>query len=126
MKIQRKVLMVDDNKAITGCLNCLLTKHLKCDTMELNSGDNILLDVKTFQPDLILLDMVMPKYSGCELAAMLRNDPQTVNIPILFLTSIVNESEARLYNNSTGDYPILSKGCDMKHIIATIKNLLPG
>ena len=63
------------------------------------SGFEALQVVETFLPDLILLDMMMPRLDGIETLKKLRELPLAENIPVIFLTARVQEQELSMYNN---------------------------
>jgi putative two-component system response regulator len=55
-----------------------------------------------WQPDLIVLDIMMPKMDGCEAAEILKRDPNTKDIPIIFLTSLLSKGEEEKNPGRTG------------------------
>lgn len=89
----KKILVVDDEKDVLTVLEKRLTIAgyfvLKAD----NGADAISL-AKSRRPDLILLDIVMPNMDGGQVANMLKEDPQTKDIPIIFVTCLVRKEEA--------------------------------
>ncbi len=69
------------------------------------SGAEALRVVKAFEPDLILLDVMMPEQSGFEVAAALQDDPATRYIPIIFLTAAAaDESKVQGFEIGARDY----------------------
>lgn len=84
---QSKILIADDNMQ-----NCeLLEAYLSDEPYEVAmafDGQETLAKVRELQPDLILLDIMMPKLSGYEVCQQLRKDPATKSIPILMVTAL--------------------------------------
>lgn len=82
-----KILIADDNMQ-----NCeLLEAYLADEPYEIvmaYDGQETLAKVREWQPDLILLDIMMPKLSGYEVCQRLRKDPATKNIPIVMVTAL--------------------------------------
>ncbi|MCX7410378.1 MAG: response regulator [Planctomycetales bacterium] len=85
--ISSRILIADDNLQ-----NCeLLDAYLADEPFEIamaHDGQETLNKVATFQPDLILLDIMMPKLSGYEVCKRLRADKATKDIPILMVTAL--------------------------------------
>lgn len=87
----KKILVVDDDANI----RMLLKQELEAvgyQISEAADGIEALAAVKKETPDLILLDVMMPRMSGFDVAAVLKNDPKTMNVPIIIL-SIVEDRE---------------------------------
>lgn len=88
---EKKILVVDDDSNI----RVLLRQELEADgyyVAEARDGLEAIAQAKELKPDLIILDVMMPKMSGFDAAAVLRNDPDTMNIPIVIL-SIMEDME---------------------------------
>jgi len=91
LKEKANILVVDDDNAIRE----LLRQSLEAEgyiIREARDGVEAIQQVKRNRPDLILLDVMMPQINGFEVAAVLKNDPQTADIPIIIL-SIVEDRE---------------------------------
>jgi DNA-binding response OmpR family regulator len=57
------------------------------------NGEDALAEALTFKPDLVLLDVMMPKVSGFDVLDILRNTPETANLKIIMLTALSQESD---------------------------------
>jgi two-component system, cell cycle response regulator DivK len=75
------------------------------------------------QPDLILLDMLLPDISGLEVAERLKQDSQTANIPIIAVTGMVAEEEKGQYL-SAGCIDFVAKPYDLDLLVTVIKRYL--
>ena len=82
---KKKILVVDDDGVMLRTIKEWLS--IKYEVYIANSGMNAITFLATNQVDLILLDYMMPVVSGPQVFAMLRNDPMTKNIPVMFLTA---------------------------------------
>jgi len=93
-EIKNKILIIDDSK-----VNLTILERLLEDDYEIHSEDTPeagLEAVKTFRPDLILCDYIMPRISGFDIIQILKEDERTADIPIIFLTASADaESEER-------------------------------
>ena len=87
-----KILIVDDVVSNVLLLKILLTnEHFQVCTA--NCGNMCMEQDKKEKPDLILLEVMMPDISGFDTAVILKKDPETVDIPIVFLTALNNPSD---------------------------------
>lgn len=82
-----RILIADDNQANVELLEAYLV-DISCDVEVAIDGQDTLNKVPTFKPDLILLDVMMPKLSGFEVCETIKNNPQTSNIMILMVTAL--------------------------------------
>ena len=81
-----RVLIVDDDAAMRRLLEVRL-RALDCQVMMAGDGEEALQKVSVFQPDIILLDYMMPKVSGIEVVRHLKEDESTKGIPVILITS---------------------------------------
>lgn len=81
----KKILVVDDEKEVRELIKAGLDKT-KYATLTAANGEEALNICKKNKPDLILLDIAMPMMDGYQVCEKLKQDPQTKDIPVLFLT----------------------------------------
>ncbi len=115
-----KILIVDDEKGFTRLTRLAMTEFEIC---EENSAVRALETARSFQPDLILLDVVMPDMDGGDIAAQIKADPALKNVPIVFLTAIVTEKETAK-RQSFGGYPFISKPITPEKLAENIRKHL--
>jgi signal transduction histidine kinase/DNA-binding response OmpR family regulator/HAMP domain-containing protein len=118
-KFQQSILVVDDEPHIRE----LLRQELEAAgylVRTAKDGIEALQQVKTLPPDLIILDVMMPNISGFDLAAVLKSDPATMNIPTIIL-SIIQDKE-KGYRLGIDRY--LSKPINTELLLNDIKTLL--
>jgi signal transduction histidine kinase len=116
------VLIVDDEP-----LNCKLLESLLLPegylTVTAGSGAQALGLVAKSAPDLILLDVMMPELDGYQVAALLKADPVTSNIPIIMVTAL-SDRDARIAGLKAGAEEFLSKPVDRAELWLRVRNLL--
>ena len=87
-----KILIVDDVVSNVLLLKILLTNE-KFQVCTASNGNMCIEQAKKEHPDLILLDVMMPDLNGFDTAVILKKDPDTLDIPIIFLTALNNPSD---------------------------------
>jgi CheY-like chemotaxis protein len=117
-----RILIADDNSANVELLEAYLGE-LDC-TMEVAvDGRDTLDKVASFGPDLILLDVMMPKLSGFEVCKQLKDDPATKNIMILMVTALNELGDIeRAVDAGTNDF--LSKPVNKIELVKRVENML--
>ncbi|OWY63366.1 hypothetical protein B7486_53520 [cyanobacterium TDX16] len=86
------VLAVNDYADNLECLTCLL-EIVGCDSIAAYHGRGAIEMAQQYQPDLILLDIMMPEMDGMEVLKRLRNNPQTREIPVVAVTGMDENRE---------------------------------
>jgi putative two-component system response regulator len=117
-----KVLVVDDHPSSRMTAVALLSVE-GYDVLEAESGAAALACVVESDPDLILLDVMMPGMDGYEVCRQLKQDDQTRLIPVVFVTAL-NDRRARLRGIEAGGDDFLSKPFDQLELSARVKSLV--
>ena len=81
------VLVAEDDPDIQVILKMVLTRLGKCEVTITYQGDQVHPLAKMHHPGLILLDVMLPELSGFEICKLLKADPETNSIPVIFLTA---------------------------------------
>lgn len=116
------VLVVDDNEQNLELLVAYL-EDLQCDTIAASTGVEALEIVKEKMPDLVLLDVMMPKMSGFEVCRRLKGDTQTAHIPVIMVTALSELADIeRAIDSGTDDF--LSKPVNKWELITRVKTML--
>lgn len=84
---KKKILLVEDDIALAAVYKSRLELE-DFDTKEAHNGEEALAAAREYQPDLILLDAMMPKISGFDVLDMLRASPETADIKVIMLTAL--------------------------------------
>lgn len=87
MQTKKKILLVEDDEALAAVYRSRLELE-GFETLEVNNGEKALSAAIEFKPDLVLLDVMMPKISGFDVLDILRNTPETANIRVIMLTAL--------------------------------------
>ncbi len=117
-----KILVVDDNAQNLELLVAYLD-GLSCQVITATDGMEALEKVKTESPDLILLDIMMPRMSGFEVCRKLKSAPATRDIPIVMVTALNELGDIeRGVESGTDDF--ISKPVNRLELVTRIKSLL--
>lgn len=117
-----KILVADDIKQNVKLLKVILTTA-GYDVIEAYDGEEALDKVKTENPDLILLDIMMPKITGFEVCQQLRENARTKNIPVVMITAL-HEMDDRIKGIEAGADDFISKPFNKTELLARIRSLL--
>ncbi|MFO0883137.1 MAG: response regulator [Pirellulales bacterium] len=122
MPSKNRILIADDNQANRELFEAYLST-IDCDVAMAVDGQDTLAKVLSFQPDLILLDVMMPKMSGFEVCQMLKSNPATSKVMVLMVTAL-NESGdiERAVKAGTDDF--LSKPANKVELLKRVENML--
>ena len=117
-----RVLLVDDNEQNLELLLAYLDE-LGCELRTALDGPEALDDVAKLPPDLILLDIMMPKMSGFQVCKKLKADAATAGIPILMVTAATSQL-SRLNALAVGADDFLSKPFSASELLSKLSRLL--
>jgi two-component system, OmpR family, alkaline phosphatase synthesis response regulator PhoP len=122
--IRDRVLIADDNEANVELLEAYLgDSGLEVEIAVAVDGQDTLEKASSFKPDLILLDVMMPKLSGFEVCQKLKGDPATRGIMILMVTALNEHGDMeRAVDAGTDDF--LSKPVDKVSLVKRVENML--
>ncbi len=117
-----KILVADDIKQNVKLLRVILTAS-EFDVIEAYDGEEALEKAKSENPDLILLDIMMPKMTGYEVCQKLRANGMTKSIPIVMITAL-HEMDDRIKGIEAGADDFISKPFNKTELLARVKSLL--
>ena len=122
MTATNKILIADDNQENRELLEVFLG-GIESEVEIAVDGQDTLDKVASFQPDLILLDVMMPKLSGFEVCKKLKEDPTTQHIMVLMVTALNEQGDIeRAVDAGTDDF--LSKPVQKVELIKRVQNML--
>lgn len=120
--MREKILLVDDEEANLR----LLTQWLVVSDYDVeyaSNGEEAVRKAGESRPDLIILDIMMPIMDGHEACRILKEDPNTKNIPIIMVTAL-HDRESKIKGLSASANDFLSKPIDQGELLIRVKNLL--
>jgi len=113
------VLIVEDENAIATMLKYNLEKE-GYDVYWESRGDKVIDSIDKNQPDVILLDWMLPELSGVEICRLIRNNPEYRNIPVMLLTAR-GEEEDKIKGLNSGADDYITKPFSVPELMARIK-----
>ncbi len=117
-----KILIADDNTQNVELLEAYLGEFA-CDLRTAHDGEETLRVVEEFQPDLLLLDIMMPRLSGFEVCRKIRSNPATKDLLILMVTAL-NEASDFERGVQAGTDDFLTKPVNKIELLCRVRSLL--
>jgi two-component system alkaline phosphatase synthesis response regulator PhoP len=119
---RKKILVVDDEKDIVDILKYNLERENEFEVLTASNGKEAL-SVAATNPDIIILDIMMPELSGFEVCKQLKNNPATSSIPVIFLTAKENEID-EVIGLELGADDYITKPISPRKVLARIKSVI--
>ena len=117
----KTILIADDEPEQVATLQALLSER-GFKILTAMSGEQALMKAVNFLPDLVILDIMMPKMDGTEVAMLLKHDVRTKDIPIFFVTAVISpEDQGRVSGNPN---LIFAKPVKLHELLVAIQNTL--
>ena len=120
---KKKILIVDDEMDT----RLVLEKGLCAEgysVITTSMGSDVIDLARLKRPDLIILDLKMPDMYGGDIARMLKDDPETKTIPVMFLTGMFPKEEERKSGRIVAGHVLFEKPYDMEELLTAIEELL--
>ena len=122
--VRKKILIADDDKSVAECMEILLGLS-GYDVLVAFDGQEAVKKARSVVPDLILMDMVMPKLSGFDACKIIKKDPALRHIPVIALTSLSQMGDIeKAYTAGADDYQ--HKPFDNAHLLEKVEKFLKG
>lgn len=119
--MKKRVLIVDDQSGFTRIIKLTLEKTGNYEVLEKNSSAGVVAAAIEFDPDVILLDVIMPGSDGGDVVGLLKENIRTRHTPIIFITATVRKQEIDAQGGIIGGYPFLPKPVTSKELIDCIE-----
>jgi two-component system, OmpR family, response regulator len=119
-----RILLVDDETITTHLLRLNLEQTGVYEVREVNDSKLALDAARQFNPDLILLDVIMPELDGGDVVSRLKEDSKLKNTPIVFVTAVAKKDEVSKRGGVIGGFPFIAKPFSAEEIIACIEKHL--
>ncbi len=121
---KRRVLMVDDDELMLSAVKRYLEGTGRFLVQTEKNSARARAVARDFKPELILLDVVMPNYDGGDVATFLSQDPETRDIPILFLTSMITPEQVEKHEGTIAGHPFVAKPAGVREILRRVETML--
>lgn len=118
----KKILLVDDEKDLVETVSFRL-KASGYDVVTAYDGQEALTKTRLEKPDLIILDLMLPKMDGYKVCRMLKFDERYKSIPIIMFTARVQESDKKM-GEEVGADAYITKPFEPENLLGKIKELL--
>lgn len=122
--MNRRVLLIEDEPGIAEAIRFLLTRD-GCEVVVFASGTGAVEKLAAVQPDLVILDVMLPGRSGLDILADLRADPATAALPVIMLTA-KGQGADRAAAERAGVSVFMTKPFANADIRAAVRDLLAG
>jgi two-component system, OmpR family, response regulator len=119
-----RVLIVDDNPRISHSAGLILQQSGQYIVCEENDAASAVETARSFKPDVILLDLIMPELDGAQVAAQIESDWALHGVPIVFVTGLVTPAEARNGQRIDG-HRVVSKPVRSSDLLGAVEDSLP-
>jgi CheY-like chemotaxis protein len=120
-----KVLIVEDDPLMSRMYQKIFSFE-KHEVLVANDGEDGLVKVRSFNPTIILLDVMMPKMNGFEVLDKLKSDPDTKSIPVVMLTNLASEKDAENAMMKGAVKYIVKSEHDPKQVESIVTQILAG
>ena len=124
--MKKKVLLVDDEKSFTTLLKLNLEQTGNYEVRVVNWSEDALPVAREFQPQIMLLDLIMPAMPGGNVAALFEAELGLKDLPIVFLTAAVRRSRLEEMDGIISGRPCLAKPASLEEIVAMIEKHTTG
>ena len=118
---KKRILLVDDEKSFTTLLKLNLEETGNYEVRVENWPEDAFTAAKEFKPDLVLLDIIMPRMPGGNVAAQITEDPELKDTPIVFLTAAVRKQQVEENEGIICERPCLAKPATVDMVVAAIE-----
>jgi len=126
MKMEKKkVMVVDDEEDFLKITKINLEQTGRYEVAAVSDASAIVSQAKSFRPDIILLDILMPKTDGVEACKMLKEDAEAQHIPVVVVSALDTENDRRTMKE-LGAVDFIVKPIEKSDLIARIEKVLQG
>jgi len=119
----KKILFVEDDDALAGVYLVRLQAE-GFDVKRVANGEEALATAVSYAPDLVLLDVMMPKVSGFDVLDILRNTPETANLKVIMLTALSQDADRKRAESLGVDDYLVKSQVVITDVIERIKHHL--
>ncbi|HLD61531.1 MAG TPA: response regulator [Patescibacteria group bacterium] len=118
-----KILLVEDDRFLIKAVYTKLTQK-GFEVVLANDGDEAISKAKTEKPEIVLLDMVLPKKSGFEVLRELKGNPETASIPVFILSNLAQDQDIQEGKALGAEDYIVKSNTSLSAIVDKVANFL--
>lgn len=122
-----RIMVVEDDRDLANLTRLTLIKN-GYDVSVFHEASQALEEAKNKKPDLILMDIMLPKVGGGEAVKRMKKNPQLANVPVVFLTGLISNEEGELEESGISidgvNYKTLGKPYEIDQLLKLVKNIL--
>jgi CheY-like chemotaxis protein len=122
----KRILVVDDKASDSRLVRLYLERDNDYVVREVNDANAAVSAAEDFEPNLILLDLMMPGMVGTELAGLFEANPKLKSVPIVFLTAAITKEQVQAVGGRIGKFPFLAKPIVLTEVAACVRRILGG
>ena len=122
--MKKRILVVDDEAGLTRMLKLALEQTGEYVVQMANNAQTVIMEAEQYQPDLVLMDVMMPGIDGGELALQLKARPALAKVPVVFLTAAVRKKEVLERGGLIGGLPFLAKPIKVSEVLGCLRQHL--
>ena len=115
----QRILVVDDDKEVVRLMRAYLQQS-GYEVLVAYNGESAIYQIRREQPDLVLLDLMLPDRDGWDITRSLRSDPQLMHIPIIMLTARVDDSD-KIVGLEMGADDYVTKPYNPREVVARVR-----
>jgi DNA-binding response OmpR family regulator len=119
----KRILLVEDDDALANVYVMRLQAE-GFDVRRVANGEDALASALSYHPDLVVLDVMMPKVSGFDVLDILRNTPETVNLKVIMLTALSQDSDKERAESLGADDYLIKSQVVIADVVERIKHHL--
>ena len=123
MKNTRKILIVEDDEVLASVYETRLGME-GFYSKQVNNGEEALSAIQDYRPDLILLDVMMPRISGFDVLDIIRNTPSIANTQVIMLTALGQESDIERAKKLGADGYLVKSEVAVGDVVKKVKTQL--
>ena len=116
------ILLVEDEPSVIELMNIYLSRR-GYEIFNVADGTEVMNQVRVVKPDIIILDIMLPKLNGFEVCGLIKSDPALKHIPVMILSALVQKSEIEMGIRMGADL-YMTKPFQNTELLANIEKLL--
>ena len=124
-KTTARILLVEDDRILRRAVQTTLRRH-GFNVVAADDGEKALRLAKSEAPELVLLDLIIPKVQGFEVLRRLKQDPKTASVPVVVLSNLSQESDVKhAMDLGAVDY-LVKANLSLDQLVKKVRQLLKG